>query len=323
LDNFGLVVFAVESILLSIVILPRARKGEEMDNTVDGLIQRAMTEAKTGNKLKARNLLIKALEIDKNNARIWYLLSQVIDDVDKKIKCLEQAQKIQPDNPQIKEKLNLLKGPTPLPDFDKKPTIKKNKNRNIFIIGGIVSGGIIIVCLCLAAVVIGDYKETIGIATPRTQGATQASTLPTSTAIPQPTAALSALDALKEAISATLGDGNRNVRRLNSLTMDDIDGISVQFAINDNLNEDLIRLGARRDVFRILELVHDSRIGYSSVGIVGTFPMKDSYGNVTEGKVVSLLYKKATIDKINWDGFDYDNMFEIADINLNIDVFNQ
>jgi len=85
-----------------------------MDNKVDELIQQAMAEAKIGNKSKAKSLLTDALKIDKNDARIWYLLSQVLDDVDQKVKCLESAQKLQPDNPQIKMKLDLLKRSAPL-----------------------------------------------------------------------------------------------------------------------------------------------------------------------------------------------------------------
>ncbi len=82
-----------------------------MDSTVDSIIQQATAEAKAGNKAKAANTLIKGLEVDKKDVRIWYLLSQVLDDKDQKLKCLLQAQRLQPDNPQIKEKLDLLGGP--------------------------------------------------------------------------------------------------------------------------------------------------------------------------------------------------------------------
>ena len=113
-------------------------------------------------------------------------------------------------------------------------------------------------------------------------------------------------------------------RRLTSLTMDEDSSISVQFAINDNLTEDLIRFGARHDVYKILKAVHDSGLDYNFVGVVGTFPMNDAYGNTSEDKVVRLSYDRATIDKINWDGFNYaDDMFKIADINLTIALFNK
>ena len=154
-------------------------KGEKMDNTVDGLIQQAMAEAKTGNKPKAKNLLTDALKIDRKDARIWYLLSQILDDVDEKINCLEYAQRLQPDNPQIKAKLDLLKRSAPLPELSEIPSNvpatqikspssqtptfqippKKKSSQGIWIIIAVLAvvAGI---CLCVAALSTGNSTPT-------------------------------------------------------------------------------------------------------------------------------------------------------------------
>ena len=154
-------------------------KGEKMDNTVDGLIQQAMAEAKTGNKPKAKNLLTDALKIDRKDARIWYLLSQILDDVDEKINCLEYAQRLQPDNPQIKAKLDLLKRSAPLPELSEIPSNvpatqikspssqtptfqippKKKSSRGSWIIIAVLAvvAGI---CVCVAALSTGNSTPT-------------------------------------------------------------------------------------------------------------------------------------------------------------------
>ncbi len=222
--------------------------------------------------------------------------------------------------------------------------MKKNSRKTILTVIGILAG---LCVICVIGVLI--YNSTpagkaanatstqqalalVGTETARPNPtnlppATSVPTLipptPTVTSIPTPMITLSPLDALKANISAALGEGNRKVPRLDHVTMDDQKGISVQFAINDNLTENLIIFGAKEDVLKIIKTVHDSSLDYSAVGVVGTFSMQDAYGNVTEDKVVRLDYDKATIDKINWDNFLSDNVYTIADLNLTNALFNK
>lgn len=43
------------------------------------------------------------------------------------------------------------------------------------------------------------------------------------------------------------------------------------------------------------------------------FPLKDDFGNVEDGQVLNLRYDKPTIERINWDGFNWKNIYQIAD----------
>ena len=60
---------------------------------------------KAGDKEAAKNLLTRIIKQDPNNARAWYLLSQAVDQKEYAIYCLEQVQKLYPDNEKVKQRL--------------------------------------------------------------------------------------------------------------------------------------------------------------------------------------------------------------------------
>lgn len=135
-----------------------------MDNTVDGLIQQAMAEAKTGNKSKAKNLLTEALKIDKEDVRIWYLLSQVVETKEQKIYCLKKILEIDPINQQAIVRLNELAGekpsmpaipaiPSPKTTQFPTPPKKKSNSGMWIIIGGLAV--LAAVCLCVGLLSLG------------------------------------------------------------------------------------------------------------------------------------------------------------------------
>lgn len=118
-----------------------------------------------------------------------------------------------------------------------------------------------------------------------------------------------------QAIAKVLGDCNRRgVSRVSKVSVDDTSGlVAARFAINDNLFTSLIVFGAKKDIADILRAVDLEAVPYSAIRVEGTFSMKDAYGNVSEEVVVSALYTRETVDKINWSGFLTDNVLKIAD----------
>lgn len=120
---------------------------------------------------------------------------------------------------------------------------------------------------------------------------------------------------LREAIEAALGEGNRPVERIARFAESGsaTGQVYVKFAINDNLSENLIAGGAQLDCTAILKAIAQSGARYGSVQIVGTFPMKDAFGNVEETEIVRLTFDAATVQKINWSGFSYRRIYAIAD----------
>lgn len=79
-----------------------------MNTPTEQLIQQAVTEARAGNKANARAILSRVVKQEPGNARAWYLLSQAVEKQEQAIYCLEQILKIQPDNSQVKERLNRI-----------------------------------------------------------------------------------------------------------------------------------------------------------------------------------------------------------------------
>jgi hypothetical protein len=130
-----------------------------------------------------------------------------------------------------------------------------------------------------------------------------------------PTATLEPHTALKAEVERILGHGNRNVPTLTELNFDDPEPgtIFVHWAINDNLTENLIKFGAKSDATSILKEIAMSGIDYTYVTLSGSFPLVDQFGNTNERNVVNLTFNKKTVDRINWENFISDNIYEIAD----------
>jgi len=120
---------------------------------------------------------------------------------------------------------------------------------------------------------------------------------------------------LQGAVETALGEGNRAVERARDFrgSSGPTGQVYVEFAINDNFSEDLIIGGAQLDCMDVLKAIAKSDASYGSVRIVGTFPMKDAFGNVVEQEVVRLDFEAATVRKINWSGFSYKNIYTVAD----------
>ncbi len=126
----------------------------------------------------------------------------------------------------------------------------------------------------------------------------------------QPAAA--SLSAGQSEIEKALGKSYRNVKRVSDVQTTG-KTVKVRFSINDNLTAGMIKGSAMTDIQRILKSVQSAGYPYSEISVVGTFPLKDRFGNSSEDEVVRATYKRSTVDRINWDGFDENNIYKIAD----------
>ena len=73
------------------------------------LLQEARAAANAGNRKEAREILERAVAIDPGNASAWYLLSQVVDDDQRVIECLEKVLEIDPKHLDASREMRLLK----------------------------------------------------------------------------------------------------------------------------------------------------------------------------------------------------------------------
>ncbi|NIA07350.1 MAG: zinc-ribbon domain-containing protein [Actinobacteria bacterium] len=113
-------------------------------------------------------------------------------------------------------------------------------------------------------------------------------------------------------ITQTLGSCNRDVRRIHDINVNG-DFVLVKFSINDNLANSWIKFGAKADIIDILKAVSKSQYPYSIIDVNGTFALTDKYGNSEESKVIQATYRRSTVERINWSGFDLENVYEVGE----------
>jgi hypothetical protein len=95
---------------------------------------------------------------------------------------------------------------------------------------------------------------------------------------PSPTQTWTPLEQLEIDLKETLGGLNRDGQRI--ISIDLYDGqLFIQYALNDNLSTNLIKVGAWKDTRLILETVQASKIkGVKELVASGTFPLQNEYG---------------------------------------------
>ena len=109
-----------------------------------------------------------------------------------------------------------------------------------------------------------------------------------------------------------MATGNRDAERVTKIEMASDGWVTVDWAINDNLTERLIKLSAKMDIADVARALCEA--GFcSGLTMNGSFSMKDVYGNVSEDEVVRVVLRPETLAKINWEHFDYHDVYTIAD----------
>ncbi|MEX1095339.1 MAG: hypothetical protein WED34_04785 [Planctomycetales bacterium] len=125
--------------------------------------------------------------------------------------------------------------------------------------------------------------------------------------------ALGTQERLRHEITEVLGSSNREgVMKVKEIDVRG-DAVTVRFAIDDNLTEGYIKSGAKVDIVAILKAVQASGFSYRTVTVAGSFSMADKLGNASEDEVLRVTYQRSTVERINWSGFDNDNLYDIGE----------
>lgn len=91
----------------------------------------------------------------------------------------------------------------------------------------------------------------------------------------------------------------------------DVDVVTARYKIGENLTKGLTKDGARIDTVDILKYIKAAYPNLTEVHVDATADMVDQYGNTSEDQVATLIYSRATLDKINWDNFNFQNIWNI------------
>ena len=85
----------------------------------------------------------------------------------------------------------------------------------------------------------------------------------------------------------------------------------IKFKGSESLSSKMTVKGMYMDISNVLKGIQkDLNV---NVDINVTYPLQDSYGNISEDIVIKATFNNETIKKINFDNFDYNNIPSIAD----------
>lgn len=89
--------------------------------------------------------------------------------------------------------------------------------------------------------------------------------------------------------------------------------IVVTFPVKDNFTAGMRRGGMLTAMVDIAEAAFNSPYDLQQLTMVGMFPLVDQYGNTSDGRVAMITLTREVADKINWAGFDRDNLFRVGE----------
>lgn len=120
----------------------------------------------------------------------------------------------------------------------------------------------------------------------------------------------SSTDQLEQCIASMLSD--RAAKHSPSARLEHRQ-LLVAFPLNQNGDAAGIRSAANLDVAAVLKCIAGTSLDYDSALIVGKGIVRDDFGNGTMTEAVRAEYKRSTIGRINFAGFDSQKALAIRD----------
>jgi hypothetical protein len=202
------------------------------------------------------------------------------------------------------------------------PQPTKRSRTSLYVVIGLVALFVCCICPLVYALTTGAMRS-IGLLPTLTPTYTPTHTPPPSpTATPEPPTPTppptdtptpeSPETKARRIVEEALGSGNRDIERITAFAMSEAE-IYVAWTINDNLTGNMIVDGAKLDIVDVAEALDKSGLLTGSLRMEGSFPMVDVYGNAEEMIVVKIDLSQETLNKINWDGFDFNKIYIVAD----------
>lgn len=114
----------------------------------------------------------------------------------------------------------------------------------------------------------------------------------------------------KEFLKSSLAESFRD--RLERVSIKE-KSITVVFEMETGFSPDYTRRKVKTQIAKTLELAKDSGISFDSVRCQVVAEVPDKFGNMSKNTYVDVVYSKETVEKINFDGFQADGVYEIAD----------
>lgn len=87
----------------------------------------------------------------------------------------------------------------------------------------------------------------------------------------------------------------------------------VEYRLTEGLTMNQTARINKRAVAAIAQKAHTSPIPFDSLFVAVVAALKDTYGHSSDSRVIVATYPRATLAKVNWAGFNFENIYEIAD----------
>ena len=134
-----------------------------------------------------------------------------------------------------------------------------------------------------------------------------------------PTATATMLDekaVLRESMLQVLGTDHENVPRLKKISYSDPEAgdITIIWAIKDNGSQTSTKANAQKDAVNILKVLEINKTRFIYVILIGTFTTQGADGNVAEIQAMSLGFNKSKLDKVDWEVFQFSDIYDLADV---------
>ena len=250
----------------------------------DGRLEQAKALIRQGEHNQARAIVARILREDSKNVEAWILMARHISDPEKQRQSWERVLSLEPSNLEAQNALARLT-PNEIEPLAHSEGLPPNTRNTL--IGCSVLALICVIC-----------------------GVAFALWSPSSTSISTNS---SDVEQLKNDLQNAIGPSNRDVERIIRADYSVDEGrLTVQWSINDNLSEDFIRGGAKLDIVAMLEVLQVSGFEYSEVLFSGRFPLVDSFGNSEETQVVAARYARDDVNRINFEGFLFENAYDLT-----------
>lgn len=129
-----------------------------------------------------------------------------------------------------------------------------------------------------------------------------------------PTSATATSSASAAPATTTTPQGPQPPADVHGLTFDVNPGpngdiVTAKFKISQDFTMGLAKDGARIDTVNILKYVQAAYPNLAEVHVDASADMEDIYGRTGVPQVVTVVYSRATLDKIDWHNFDFKNIW--------------
>jgi hypothetical protein len=94
------------------------------------------------------------------------------------------------------------------------------------------------------------------------------------------------------------------------------DIIFITFNIQDLGTNNMITNGAKNSTLDALQALAESDLDYHRIFLQGHFPMEDEYGNIEDSMILNAGYDQSTVEQINFDNINPDNIFDLRDAGM-------